>query len=200
MVQVLREVHARRLKSRHCGSSSNMAPSYSSERRLAELQNALSWRDDGDVSETARDLLLLLKSADSVTLGRHAIISHHEGHFNLNIWALKCRLGYHVVEITRFKRCTGRLESFSGRRRRKQGRCDKVEQKEWAEEIAQICPASFHPCVSRSRSGILTPDTLCLDECLPVPRTLEIGEIGRRTESMKPADNDIWLGFSTRTR
>lgn len=71
---------------------------------------------------------------------------------------------------------------------------DKVEQEEQAEEIAQICPVSFHPA-DLSLSGILTPAILCADECFPAPGTLEIEEIGRRTKSMKPTDNEIWLGF-----
>lgn len=71
---------------------------------------------------------------------------------------------------------------------------DKVEQEEQAEEIAQICPVSFHPA-DLSLSGILTPAILCADECFPAPGTLEIEKIGRRTKSMKPTDNEIWLGF-----
>lgn len=44
-------------------------------------------------------------------------------------------------------------------------------------------------------SGILTPDVLGLDECFHAPGSLEIEEIVRRSRSMKPADNEIWLGF-----
>ncbi|TNN40581.1 hypothetical protein EYF80_049240 [Liparis tanakae] len=62
-------------------------------------------------------------------------------------------------------------------------RCDKVDQKESAEEIAQICQVSFPPILSLplslSLSGILTPAILCVDECFSAPGTREIEEIGR---------------------
>lgn len=58
-------------------------------------------------------------------------------------------------------------------------------------EIAQICPVivlCIHP-------GVLTPDILRLDECFHAPGSLEMEEIVRGSRSMKPTDNEIWLGF-----
>lgn len=43
--------------------------------------------------------------------------------------------------------------------------------------------------------AVLTPDIFCLDECFHAPGSLEIEEIVRRSGSMKPTDNEIWLGF-----
>lgn len=91
-------------------------------------------------------------------------------------------------EIMRFKRCHEEVRVIFRLAVEKMGCCDKVEQKAEAEEIAQICPVL-------ALSGILTPDILCVDECFPAPGTLEIEEIGRRTKSMKPTDNEIWLAF-----
>lgn len=44
-------------------------------------------------------------------------------------------------------------------------------------------------------SGILTPDIVCVDECFAAPGTWEIEEVGQRSKSMKPSDNEIWLAF-----
>lgn len=70
------------------------------------------------------------------------------------------------------------------------GRCYKAEQKAEAEEIVQ--KLSSMPTTPLS---MLTPDILCPDECFPARGTLEIEEIVRRSKSMKPTDNEIWLHF-----
>lgn len=46
-----------------------------------------------------------------------------------------------------------------------------------------------------TRSGILTPDIVCVDECFAAPGTREMEEVGRRSKSMKPSDNEIWPAF-----
>lgn len=98
------------------------------------------------------------------------------------------------LEIMRCKRCMGRHKSLSGCWLRKWAAVIKRTRRNSKRKLQKYVLYHFIRPFSLF-SGILTPAILCADECFLTLWTLEIEKIGQRTQSMKPTDNAIWLGF-----
>lgn len=159
-----------------------------------DFKDALSRRRDGEtgLKGAVRDCAFSWKCR--LTLDLDGQSGFQQGHFNLNTGFKVSPQTSLSLEIMRCKRCMGRHKSLSGCWLRKWAAVIKRTRRNSKRKLQKYVLYHFIRPFSLF-SGILTPAILCADECFLTLWTLEIEEIGQRTQSMKPTDNEIWLGF-----
>lgn len=149
-------------------------------------------RQRKQLQRASERLRLQLEVQRDVRLGRTVRVQ--QGHFNSNSGFNASPQTSLSLEIMRFKRCTGRHESFLGCWLRKSSAPIKQTRRNSKRKLQKICPVSFYP-------SILTfschPDP-CHPRCgWVLPYTGDPADWGDwpDTQSMKPTDNEIWPGF-----